>query len=162
MDQNNKEVYIVLLLQTLEKKLDCLEKIQKITKEQESILAGLKFEEEAFGQTLAEKESLIEQVNQLDDGFTQVFDKVKELLSQETKNYEAQVKKMQELISKITQMGVSLQALELQNKQKLESVLILKRKEIKQLRKSSSTAMRYYQSMTSQKDESPIFYDKKK
>lgn len=161
MEQMNKDMYIALLIQTLEKKAEILGQIQDITKKQESILASLKFEEEAFNQTLIEKESLINQINQMDDGFAKIFERVKELLNKDSENYQTQIKKMQELISKVTEMGVALQAAEQKNKMKLESVFMTKRKEIKQFKQSSATAMKYYKVMSNQNGDS-VFYDKKK
>ena len=76
-------------------------------------------------------------------------------------NYSVEISCMKELITKITDLSVRLQAIEKRNKEKFEAVIASKRIEIKKLRISNQTATNYYKTMAQQHESQSYFYDKK-
>lgn len=157
-----KQTYIRLLIDTSNKKLDILRELMFLTEQQEKILNQELFEEDSFTQTIEQKEELINRLNELDNGFEQIYDSVKEEIKNNKYRYETEINALQEYISAITDLSVGLQALEQRNKARLEMVLIAKRKEIRSSKVSSQTASKYYKTMTKQNEVQSFFYDKKK
>lgn len=159
----NKEsiMYIEILLNSLEKKEQLLNKILDITKDQEIILNDA-FDLDAFDTTMEEKEKLIDQIEQLDLGFETVYERVKEELVIHKQQHQPSIVKMQASITKLTQLSAKLQTLELNNKIKLENCMVNQRQKIRTSKTSSSTAASYYKNMANQHQGQSYFLDKKK
>ena len=66
------------------------------------------------------KSKLIDQLNELDSGFEEVFARVKEELELHRSEYKDEIFKMQELIRMITDKSLRIQQQELQNKKLME------------------------------------------
>ncbi len=162
--ENNqiKQTYIRLLIDSSKKKLEILRELMQISEQQEALLRSEAFEEDLFSQTISQKDTLLNQLNELDNGFERIYDSVKEELKENKYRYEVEIKTLQEYITTITDTGVKLQALELRNKAKLETVLATIRKDIRSTKVSSQTAAKYYKTMTNQNEAQSFFYDKKK
>ena len=73
-----------------------------------------------------------------------------------------QVLQLQELIRVAVEKGVSIEAQEKRNRSTVELALRMKRNEIKQMKKSTSAAMKYYKSMSKINNVDPQLMDKKK
>jgi len=161
MIENQNGAYIKILVDTLRKKKEALQFLTELTKEQENILLEDKFSLESFDETVEKKEKIIQNLNQLDDGFEVFYQRV-ELVIQKEKYFE-ELKTAQKLISEITEMSTRLQAKERQNKEKLSRVLMEQRQEIRNFKTSSETAQKYYSNMANQhRDGQSYFLDRKK
>ena len=62
--------------------------------------------------------------------------------------YKNQIKRIQELITKVTEKSVSIQAKESRNKKLVEEYFSKKKHEIRQGRQASKTVLNYYKSMS--------------
>ena len=89
-NMENKRVYITILSDSLEKKLDVLKKLLLVTKEQNMILSEKdidKFDVYGFDTAVEKKEKLIGQMQELDKGFDTVYAKVGRFLSENKEEY---------------------------------------------------------------------------
>jgi hypothetical protein len=165
MDLDNhdtKQVYIQLLTEVLQKKIEVFHKLLDLTLRQENIIGAEPFTEDEFLQTISKKETQINDLSKLDSGFEKLYNSVKEELSLNKDKYKNEISLLKDQISAITELSVKIQATEKRNKTKLEAVLARKRKDIKTARISSQTATNYYKTMANQHEAQSFFYDKKK
>lgn len=156
------KVYINVLLDSLNKKILILDQLNVITSKQEVIIQSEDKDVDALEQTFTEKEDLLTQLNQLDEGFDKVYQHVKAELNDNKWQYKEEVIKLQELIRLITDKSTKLQAMELRNKNQIQRFYANRKKEIKDLKISSRTAENYYRNVMSQQAETNYFFDKKK
>lgn len=161
-NSGTKVAYIQLLIDTSKKKLDILKELMLVTERQEELMNTEAFDEDQFSQTISAKDELLKRLIELDQGFERIYNSVQDELKDNRYRYEVEIKTLQEYISSITDVSVKLQALELRNKTKLETVLAAKRRDIGKSKVSSSTAAKYYKTMTNQNEAQSFFYDKKK
>lgn len=164
MDLNKevKQTYIQLLIDSLEKKHELLEEIMNVTTKQQDMIDSSSFNEDEFMQTISLKEEQINKLSELDKGFEMVYDRIRDELADNHKKYTSEIISLKELVTKVTDLSVNLQALEQRNKSKLEVLLLRKRKNIKNARLSNETVTSYYKNMSAGKESKSYFYDKKK
>lgn len=157
----NKE-YISILCQSLEKKEQILQMIIEKNKEQRIILTDKAQPPERLEENLKEKGDLIERLNQLDEGFEQVYNRVRDILNKEKESYKEEIKRMQELIRSITDKSATVQAQEQRNKDLAEKKFASVKKEIRQVRTSNKVASQYYKNMTNTNSVDAQYLDSKK
>ncbi len=161
-DPVTKETYIKLLVDTLSNKLQVMDQLILLSLTQEKEISSDTFDEKYFEELMDQKSTLIEKLNQLDTGFDTIYQAVDEELKGNKAKYKDAIIVMQDLIKKITDKSVELQALEIRNRDKLEQLLSHKRKEIKSSRVLGKTATNYYKTMANQHEQKSFFYDTKK
>jgi hypothetical protein len=154
------KTYVSLLADSLRKKLEVLAGIDKLNKEQHELLKSEEFDLDAFDLNVQAKAELIEQLERLDDGFASLFERVKAEIGDNRGAYATEIKEMQHLIKSVTELSVTIEADEKRNKGLADGKFTALKKSVREARMSSSTASRYYQSM-SQYDSTPQFVDKK-
>lgn len=156
------EGYLQILIESLEKKIEVLDQVIALDHEQAELSAHQPMDMKAYDQTMEDKGQLIDEINRLDDGFTSTY----ALISDEVRNnpapYREQVEKLQKLIRDAVDKGVEIEAQEKRNKAALETVFRMKRQEIRQLKKSTSAAAKYYKSMSRINEIDPQLMDRKK
>lgn len=155
------EDYLQILKDSLIKKKDILTKLTELNDEQENIINQPEFDETVFNKNVDDKAELIEQLVKLDEGFNSVFERVKEQLNGNREVYASQIKDMQGLIRKVTDLAAQVEAKENRNKALVQSRFAAMRKEISNVKKSTQMANTYYKSMN-KLDYEPQFMDKKK
>lgn len=160
MDNNN--TYIDILIGTLNRKNHILEEIIKLTMLQERYLNEPDMDMDFFDDTLEKKAELIRGLDDLDDGFEAIYERVSEELKTRKENYKDKILKLQELIKEVTDKGIRLEALEQQNKLKIETYFSSKKQEIKEFKKSNESVANYYKSMADNPQGESFFLDKKK
>ena len=74
--EQDVSVYITVLLDSLKDKWEVLEEILEVTKRQEALLTEDELSADAFEATLDEKEQLIAQMQELDNGFQNLYDRI--------------------------------------------------------------------------------------
>lgn len=156
------KIYINILQQSLVKKNDLLDRLIYVSSLQEEYTNNMPPQMDEFEQTLVEKDLLIEQLNQIDDGFEKVYEHVQQDIKLNRNKYKEEILQLQDLIKQITEKSVKLQTLELKNKSKLELYFLNRKKEIKNLKISNQTAFSYYKNMSNQNHDESYFLDKKK
>ena len=155
------ELYIDIMLQSLEKKEVVLDRIIEANVRQEAVLKNPEGDPEEFDETVETKGALIEQLEQLDSGFQKLFDNMKEELDGQRENYAKQIEQMQIHIRSITDKSVQIQAQEARNKDLMTQKFTRIKEMAKQTRASSNMVNRYYKNMSKLNVVDPQFLDDK-
>lgn len=159
---NQTMTYVNIMQESLERKERYLKEILEFTKEQERIAKEKKFDEEAFNEIIDRKDVLINNVNEIDKGFTAVYDRVRSEVMENKHLYAEQLVSMQELIRKCVDLGMEIEAQENRNRATLEQVFSVGFKGIKQVKQSKKAANKYYKAMSNGNVNDSVLYDRKK
>jgi len=155
-------VYIEAMQISLEKKLGVLNKLLDLTEDQAELLKKDELDDVAFTGIVDKKAVLIEELTKLDEGFEKMYENIKEEMKKDPAAHKEQIKALQELISKVTEVGVKLEATERRNKEKMDLFLKTSRNKIKTFNKSNSAVSRYYKNAAAPVTGESFFMDKKK
>ncbi len=158
----DNKTYVHILTDTLSKKNFLLDKLIQITEMQEKYITLTPPDMDNFESSLTDKEILIEEINELDEGFEKIYEHVKDEIISNKLNHKVAISELQNLIKQVTEKSAKLQTLEIRNKKSLEIFFANKKKEIKDFKKSSETASSYYKNMMNQQLDESYFLDKKK
>lgn len=156
------EDYLQIMIESLEKKNDILDKVIELEKKQLALAMEEPADIKKYDASMDEKGRLIEELGRLDDGFTATYERVKDEVQANPDLYREQVLAMQELIRAAVDKGVTVEAQEQRNKQAMHNMLSTKRKEIRRVQVSSSAASKYYKAMSQINDVDPQLMDRKK
>lgn len=163
MRDNEKLTYINIMIDTLKKKEVLLKELKSTTLKQTEILEQEEFDADSFDATIDEKQNKIDELLKLDEGFMDLYEKVKETLIKDGKDYAPEIEKAKAFIKNQTDMSVELQAMEEKNKVKLSIHLSKGRQKGKDFRTSSRTAAAYYKNMSNRHQEGDSYFlDSKK
>ena len=143
------------------KKITVLEKILAIDEEQHMLVNATKVDEDAFDKTNVDKAELIKELERLDDGFSTVYDRIKDTFVERKNEVSDKIAQMKENISIITELSVKLQAQEQRTKAAVQSYFSTVKTDIKKVKTGSGVAASYYKTMNSKADTS-YFMDAKK
>jgi DNA gyrase/topoisomerase IV subunit A len=152
----------MILKDSLLKKKAVLDKISEQNKLQTDIAKAEKFDADAFGRTLDEKEKLIAEINTLDNGFQSVYDRVKEELHLHKESYSSEIAELKQLIAAITEKSMDVEAEEKRNRELIMNRKITIKKEIATARVTNRTAANYYKTMSKLNVVDAQFLDAKK
>ncbi|MBQ8878437.1 MAG: flagellar export chaperone FlgN [Lachnospiraceae bacterium] len=154
--------YIRMMLDILSKKESQLTSLLELTTAQEQILKGEEFDEDAFTDIIAKKREHLSKIEEADNGFQAIYNRIAEEIQNNKEAYKEQILEMQGLITRVTDLGVKLSALEEKNKTALEANLQGKRQNIRQFKVSKQTADKYYKNMIGMQTGASYFMDQKK
>jgi len=154
--------YIRMMLDILSKKESSLKELLELTTAQENILKGEEFDEDGFDGLIQKKRDQLRKLEEYDDGFQAIYNRVAEELQTDKEEYKEQILEMQRLITGITDLSVKLTALEEKNKTALEVIFREKRQNIRQFKVSKQTADKYYKNMIGMQTGASYFMDQKK
>lgn len=153
--------YIIVLIDSLKKKIKTLEGIIEINNQQKNIASQESFDFESFDKSLDAKQELIDQLDLLDEGFEEIYNRVREPLMNHTEQYRDDIVLLRQLITLITDKTVKIQADEERNKKLIETRFASMKKETRQIKTNQKIVANYYKTM-SKIDSQPQFLDKKK
>jgi len=153
--------YLEILTESLEKKKALLQKLQAENTKQADAVRG-EGDMDAFDKSVKMKGRLIRELNGLDRGFEKVYDRIREELPTGKTLYQEEIKRMQTLISEITELSMNIQASEQRNRQLVENYFSYTRSKIRQAKMSVKAASGYYKSMSNTAYAGPQLMDKKK
>lgn len=156
------ENYLQIMTESLEKKLEVLDKVYELNKRQLEASSRRPFDTEAYDGIMDEKGELIEELNRLDDGFTSTYELVREEVQRNPDEYREKVQVMQDLVREAVAKGVSIEAQEQRNKASMEVALTAKRQEIRERRVAASAATKYYSAVSKLNTVDPQLMDSKK
>lgn len=156
------ENYLQIMTESLERKLDVLDRISEVNKRQFEVSTRRPFDMEAYDAVMDEKGALIEELNRLDEGFTSTYELVREEVQREPEKYRQKVLRMQELVREAVDKGVSIEAQEKRNKASMETALNTRRKEIRERKVSANAATKYYSAVSRLNNVDPQLMDRKK
>ena len=122
--------YLGILEDSLHKKLAVLEEITAYNKQQEELLKKDTVSMEELDANMEQKDALIQKLTELDEGFETLYERIREQLLTNKDAYKDQIRRIQGLISEVTEKGVSIKAQEARNKKLVEDYFLRERKEI--------------------------------
>ena len=154
--------YVRMLMDVLAKKEVHLTKLLELTTEQEALLKEEEFKEAEFAILIEKKSGHLRKIEEVDNGFQSIYNRVSEEMKERKEDYKEQILTMQELITKVTDLGVKLSALENKNKAAMEARLQGKKQSIRQFKVSKQTANTYYKNMIGMQTGASYFMDQKK
>ncbi|MFG6383973.1 MAG: flagellar protein FlgN [Lachnospiraceae bacterium] len=154
--------YLNIMIQSLQKKVKILDKIIEMNKEQHQILSKEELDSEAFEQNVQEKSDLVEQINFLDEGFEDLYDRIKTVIKTEKQEHKEEILILKQLITEITERSVNIQSEEVRNRKLVEMRFSQERKKVRNMKNSSTVANQYYKTMTKLNHIDAQFMDRKK
>lgn len=156
------ENYLDILAETLRKKLTVLDKIQLYNEKQCECFSAENVDMAGFDAAIEEKGRLIEELIRLDEGFETLYANIGEQLQKDKAQYAPQIRTMQELIRRVTEKSMSIQAQEARNKSLVENYFAKEKKQIRENRVNSKVAYGYYKSLDKAALEASRAFDLKK
>lgn len=157
-----QQAYVDIMLQSLRKKIQILDKIIEQNIIQKEKLEDDRATADEFDETVEKKAVFIEQLEQLDSGFEKLYDRVKDELRINRPMYIQQIKSMQEYIRIITDKSMQIQAQEARNRELMTQKFAMVRQKAKNLRTNNKAASKYYKNMMQLNYVAPQFLDNKK
>ncbi|MBQ7148506.1 MAG: flagellar protein FliT [Pseudobutyrivibrio sp.] len=155
--------YVIMLRESLEKKADILRVLQIRNKEQAAILQDPNTTPDDLENNMNMKSELIDRIIMLDDGFEQLFNRVKDILDEDRATYADEIKLMQDLIRQVTELTADVEASEYRNREYAKARFANIKKDIRETKKSGDVVTSYYRNMMAHnKADDPAFLDKKK
>ena len=95
------ENQLTILSESLDKKLEVLQKIREYNKRQEEIFSAEKVDMSLFDDAVEEKQRLIDEVVRLDEGFEILYEKLAKELEGNRQRYAAQIRELQQKVSRV-------------------------------------------------------------
>lgn len=155
------ELYIDIMIRSLERKETVLDDIIKTNEKQHEVLRDAQGTPDDFDETVERKSALIEELEQLDTGFEKLFEHVKEEVNANHDRYAQQIREMQLHIKRITDKSVKIQAQEARNKELMIQKFSRVKEQAKQIRANSNMVSQYYKNMSKLNIVEPQFLDDK-
>lgn len=149
-DYSMNENYVDIMLQSLKKKVTVLNQIIELNRQQKILLDDPNLPPESLEQNLSDKDQMIRKLNELDEGFEDLYNRVKDELQAQRAQYVSQISQMQDLIKEITEKSAMIQTQELRNKEKAMQKFSGIREQVKGVRNSQKVVKQYYQNMMKQ------------
>jgi len=156
------DTYIDMLLGSLEKKLDILEKIMIYQNEEMIMLKAEDMDLEVFDKNIDDKVTLAQSIEKLDDGFEQVYNRIREELIGHKADYTEQIRKLQDMIAEITEKNTAIQAQESRIKLAVDTYVRKESAALRQKRDNGKAARSYYNNMKKLNFVDSQFLDRKK
>lgn len=156
------ENYLVILEDSLKQKIAVLDEIAGWNAEQEALLKQEELPLEEFDGCVDKKDALIQKLSELDEGFDGLYEKIREQLLANREACREQINHIQQLISKVTEKSVSIQAQEARNKKAVEDYFVREKQQLREGRQNSKAAYDYYRNMNNTNVVPPQFMDQKK
>lgn len=161
---DNINTYVEILINSLKKKIEVMDKIVAENEKQLNIINELGIDSEQMEITYDNKEKLIADLSELDNGFDNVYIRIRDAFSDEsTKNkYKNEILIMKELITQITEKSVNIERMERRNQDAVAKNIAKEKSEISQAKSARKVANDYYNAMSKVNYVEPQFMDKKK
>ena len=143
--------YVQIMIESLTKKSELLDKIIRNNEEQHECVAGKTFDEidwDSFNLIVEQKQQSIDRIVKMDEGFQTLYDRVKEQLNEDKDKYADKIQEIQRLIGIITDQGAKITTGEQRNRMIIEKTFESRKREIKRTRNSLKVANSYAQTMS--------------
>ena len=152
--------YLNVLKDSLIKKESILTTLIDKSEKQADIVKADQVNWDEFTKIVDEKGELIDEIMKLDDGFENLYARIKEGLEGNKESYKDIISEIKTLIKSVTEKSANLQAIEYRNKSIIESAFANTRKEIKQSKLGQKAAADYYNKMNKINTIDPQMLDK--
>lgn len=156
------ENYLMIMIQSLKKKIEVLDCIIDADERQKIGLEDPSLDPDDFDKIVEEKAKYIEHLDLLDQGFDKLFERVKDQLNDNRELYKDEIKEMQKLITTVTEKSNKIQVQEARNKELMTQKFAKVHKQARDVRASQQAVNQYYQNMKKINYIDPQFMDNKK
>lgn len=143
--------YLQIMIDGLNKKEKLLDEILERNKAQYELIKDKQYENvdwTAFNLRVTEKDIAIDKINEIDDGFDETYKLVRDEVVANKDKYKDKVLKLQEIIGRLTDKGVTIQTGEERNRQIIDNIFSKTRQEIRKQRTGINVANTYYKTMS--------------
>ena len=114
--ENGRE-YLSILTESLKKKITILDEILLLNQKQLESVSGNEIDDDLFNEIIDKKDIYIKEINNLDKGFEQVYERIKSEITGNTDKFSSEIAILKQLISQITEKSMEVQLSEKRNKQ---------------------------------------------
>ena len=149
-NMGEEKVYLQVLKDSLREKQNIMNSLLEATTEQSTLLKSDSSREimcDAIMEKVSEKGELLKQLEYNDQGFEKIYQRLRPILIEEKETYHADIVILQEMIKKITDDSLKLEALERKNKEALDMFLKKERERLRDFRMVRQNSVQYYQHM---------------
>lgn len=153
--------YIDILQQSLQKKIQVLQEIYRLSLDQMELLRNPELTPEEFEQNIEEKSQCIETLQRLDEGFDELYQRVQMELHSNKEAYRNEILAMKQCIRDITNLSMDIQTTEARNKELATQKFAAIKQQVKQVRSSKNILSEYHRNMTQTNYIDPQFMDNK-
>lgn len=154
--------YIEILKQSLMKKIELLDTIMALNVLQKDMLENPDLDPDELEENLNRKAELVEQLSKLDDGFSQIYDRVRTDLTENRGAYSDDIARMKRDITAIMDKSTAIQSQEKRNQVLMQQKFTSVKKQIKEVKKSRQAVNSYYRNMMKMGAPEAAFLDDKK
>lgn len=154
--------YIEILKQSLTKKIELLDTIMALNVLQKDMLENPDLDPDELEENLNRKAELVEQLSKLDDGFSQIYDRVQADLTENRGTYSDDIAQMKRDITAIMDKSTAIQSQEKRNQVLVQQKFTSVKKQIKEVKKSRQAVNSYYRNMMKMGAPEAAFLDDKK
>ena len=154
--------YIEILKQSLTKKIELLDTIMALNVLQKDMLENPDLDPDELEENLNRKEELVEQLSKLDDGFSQIYDRIRADLTENRGAYSEDITQMKRDITAIMDKSTAIQSQEKRNQVLMQQKFTSVKKQIKEVKKSRQAVNSYYRNMMKMGAPEAAFLDDKK
>lgn len=154
--------YIEILKQSLTKKIELLDTIMALNVLQKDMLENPDLDPDELEENLNRKAELVEQLSKLDDGFSQIYDRVRADLTENRGTYSDDIAQMKRDITEIMDKSTAIQSQEKRNQVLVQQKFTSVKKQIKEVKKSRQAVNSYYRNMMKMGAPEAAFLDDKK
>ena len=153
---------IEILKQSLTKKIELLDTIMALNVLQKDMLENPDLDPDELEENLNRKADLVEQLSKLDDGFSQIYDRVRADLTENRGAYSEDIAQMKRDITAIMDKSTAIQSQEKRNQVLMQQKFTSVKKQIKEVKKSRQAVNSYYRNMMKMGTPGSTFLDDKK
>lgn len=154
--------YLQILSQSLNKKLDILLQIRLKNEEQRVMLLDENLTPEEFEKNIEQKGSLVDKLELLDQGFEDIYERIREMLQSNKEQYHDEIQKLQDQIRQVTAESNNIQAEEQRNYKLAQQKFTSIKKQVREVKASHKIVNQYYRTMTKTNYIDSQFMDNKK
>ena len=158
---NENERYLSIMIDSLRRKSSILDDIIEENIRQSEILGRSdRASEDDLQDSIDKKSDMIDRLTELDDGFSQLYEKIEIALNAESASYAQQIATMQDLIREITDKTVKIETQESRNKSMASIYFSGALKRVNEKRATRNAAEVYRKNMKKIQVVGPQFMDK--
>lgn len=139
-----------------------MDNILLASKEQEKLANSTEFDSERFDELFDQKDVLLKEMGELDQGFDATFSRIRDELLDNKEKYRDEILQLQQLIRATVDHGAEIAATESRTKDSLGNVMKRQKQDLAKRKVSSKTVMDYYKSSSQLNHVEPFFMDQKK
>lgn len=159
--ENEKELYVSMLIESLKTKNAVLDEIMSINEKEFEMLKRETLDLKEFDASMDEKEKQLEKLGNLDEGFETVYGRIRTEVITNRERYREQIGTMQRQIRNIMDKNVSIQAQEVRIRAAVTSHSGKMHEEFSRKKKAMKAVENYYHSMNRINAVDSQFMDKK-